>query len=127
MKSGISLRIGVSAGALLVAISPITTQARAQTKPVDRKAWAEKLAGLGDDWRAAARAANRIAVLPSDEGIAIVRENWKKLSARGRQQFLKAFHHSDHPRKLEVLHLGRHGGCHPRSRQHHNPAQLLSG
>ena len=44
MKSGISLRIGVSTGALLATIFAPPVQAGVQTKRVDRKAWAEKLA-----------------------------------------------------------------------------------
>lgn len=106
MKSGLGLRIGVSAAALLATIFAPPVQAGVQTKPVDRKAWTEKLAGLGDDWRAAAGAANRLAGLPPDEGLPIVREAWSKLSVRARQQFLKAFGNSQHPRKLDVLHLG---------------------
>ena len=84
--------------------------------PVDREAWARKLAALGDaNWRIAFRIGQELAALPPDEGFAILKANWGKIgNASARQQILKAwdFHRPDppgrrfHPRIVGALDLG---------------------
>lgn len=77
-----------------------------QDSATDADEWAKELAALADDWRAAAAAGNRLVGLPPDEGLAILQQNWSKLSVPARQQMLKAFHSSEHPHRLAVIHLG---------------------
>src|SRR5689334_17861837 len=87
-----------------------------QDKPVDRKVWARKLAGLNDaGWRTAFGLGQELAALPGDEGFAILKANWEKVgSVEARQQLLKAWnfalpyplHLRPHPRLLDVLDLG---------------------
>jgi predicted esterase len=86
-----------------------------EAKPVDRQAWAQKLAGLKDaDWRSAFEVGLDLANLPPDDGFAILKENWPKLKVESRQQMLKAWfytlpfplHPRNHPRIDDVLELG---------------------
>jgi hypothetical protein len=69
--------------------------ARAPAKPVDREAWARKLAGLKkDDWRTAFEVGQALADLPPDEGFAILKANWEKIGqVEARRQILKAWHY----------------------------------
>ena len=87
-----------------------------QAQPVDREAWARKLAALNEaDWRTAFATVEELAALPDDEGFAILKANWEKISkVEARQQLLKAWdfampyplHLGDHPRLLDGLDLG---------------------
>jgi predicted esterase len=88
---------------------------RNQAKPVDRNAWAQKLATLKDgDWRSAFEVGSELADLPPDDGFAILKENWPKLKVESRQQMLKAWYYTlpyplharNHARIRDVLDLG---------------------
>jgi predicted esterase len=118
----IAIIIGLALGGLLgesdefgaagLAASPASQQAQ----PVDREAWARKLAGLNEaDWRTAFEAGQELAALPADEGFAILKENWEKVGkVDARQQLLKAWyfampyplHIRNHPRLVDGLDLG---------------------
>lgn len=78
--------------------------------PVDREAWARKLAGLNDaNWRTAFALGQELAALPPDEGFALLEENWRKIAkVEARQQVLKAFDFAHHRRLVDVLDLGMH-------------------
>jgi RNA polymerase sigma factor (sigma-70 family) len=90
--------------------------AKPQAPPVDREAWARKLAGLNQgDWRNAFAIGQELADLPPDEGFAILKANWEKISAiEARQQLIKAWfyampyplHIRFHPRLLDGMDLG---------------------
>jgi RNA polymerase sigma factor (sigma-70 family) len=77
-------------------------------RPVDREAWARKLASLNDaNWRRAFAVGEELAALPADEGFAILKENWKKIGkVEARQQLLKAWDFARHPRLVDGLDLG---------------------
>lgn len=85
--------------------------------PIDREAWARKLAGLdeGANWPAAFGLGQELAALPPDEGFAILEANWGRVrDVRARQQLLKAWFYAmpyplrvrEHPRLLNGLDLG---------------------
>jgi hypothetical protein len=81
-----------------------------------QSALATRLQALNSaDWRTAYDVGNQIAALPPEEGFALVRENWSKLTNDdAKRQILKAFWYKmpypltqrNHPRVLDVLHLG---------------------
>ncbi len=89
-----------------------------RSAPVDREAWARRLAGLnGADWRTAYAVGLELAALPADEGFAILKSSWEKIDkAQARQQLLKAWYFEpdvpaesrirQHPRLLDAIDLG---------------------
>lgn len=91
-----------------------------QSGPPDRETWAEKLAGFKPGNSSQAFSTGQLlAVLPPDDGYAILEENWHRIgSVRARQQILKAWVFTMpgplraryHPRLLDVLNLGMHDG-----------------
>ncbi len=100
----------------LVVLAWPASPASALAGPIDRDAWARKLAGLtADDWRTAFGVGQELAALPGDEGFAILRGNWARVGTPGaRQQLLKAWSRAmpyplklrEHPRLLDGLDLG---------------------
>jgi predicted esterase len=80
----------------------------AQAPPVDREAWARRLAALsGANWRTAFATGQELAALPADEGFAILQANWAKVGKpEARQQLLKAWDFARHPRLVGGLDLG---------------------
>jgi predicted esterase len=74
----------------------------------DTGRWRAHIAAMNAmDWRRALGAANEVAALPPDEGLAVVRQYWTTVTnAESRKQFLKAFNFSRHPRQVAVLELG---------------------
>ncbi len=67
--------------------------------------WGARLAGMsGGDWRRAFETGLELASLPPDEGYAVVREHWGRVTDyRSRQQILKAFFFTTpHPLRLRV-------------------------
>ena len=75
--------------------------------------WAARFAGLNDDnWRAAFALGGEVAALPPDQGWAVLRDNWPRVTnADARNQLVKAwyFHRTPddrhHPHTLAVFHL----------------------
>jgi predicted esterase len=98
--------------AAALAASPVSQQAH----PVDREAWARKLAGLNEaDWGTSFGIGQELAAMPGDEGFAILKANWEKIANVGaRQQILKAWYYATpyplhlrkQPRLLDGLDLG---------------------
>jgi hypothetical protein len=82
----------LGAGHALEAPGPAARAVSQQAQPVDREAWARKLAGLNEaDWRAAFAIGQELAGLPGDEGFAILKANWEKIdNVAARQQLIKA-------------------------------------
>jgi RNA polymerase sigma factor (sigma-70 family) len=80
----------------------------APARPVDRDAWARKLAALNEaTWRTAFAVGQELAALPADEGLAILRANWQKVGkVEARQQLLKAWAFARHPRLVDGMDLG---------------------
>jgi predicted esterase len=118
----LAIIIGLALGGLLGpwhelgAAGPAESPVSKQAQPVDREAWARKLAGLNEaDWRTAFGIGQELAALPGDEGFAILKANWEKIgNVDARQQLLKAWdfarpkppHLRYHPRLLDGLDLG---------------------
>jgi hypothetical protein len=73
--------------------------------------WAERLAGLTDNWRTAFATGNALLELPPQQGFGILRDNWQHIEhVSSRQQIIKAFAFSVmqdlHPHTMDVMHLG---------------------
>jgi hypothetical protein len=70
--------------------------------------WETRVATMNEaDWREALAVAQKIAALPPEEGLAVVRAHWITVTnAESRKQFVKAFVFANHPRTLGVIHLG---------------------
>ena len=98
----------VARGHELEAAGPTARPVSPEPQPVDREAWARKLAGLNEaDWRTAFAIGEELAALPADEGFAILTANWKKIEkVDSRQQLLKAWQFAHHPRLVDGLDLG---------------------
>jgi predicted esterase len=100
----------------LGAAQPAPSPASQQARPIDHETWGRKLAGLNEaDWRTAFEIGQELAALPGDQGFAILKANWAKISnVDARQQLLKAWyfarpyplHLRKHPRLLDGLDLG---------------------
>ena len=115
--------VGISATAVSWLLPRSTTadpQQAAQEKvavsPIDKTAWAKKLADLNNaNWLKASGVGNELAEMPPDEGYEILQENWKKIEQiEARLQILKSWkfaqplplHARNHPRLVDVLDLG---------------------
>jgi predicted esterase/tRNA A-37 threonylcarbamoyl transferase component Bud32 len=70
--------------------------------------WRERIEAMnGMDWRQALATANRVAALPPEDGLAVVRAHWNSVTnTESRKQFLKAFSFVAHERQVPVLELG---------------------
>ena len=99
---------GRSIAVLVLLGGMATTGLASRAQPVDREAWARKLAGLNEaNWRTAFAIGQELAALPADEGVAILEANWKKIGkVEARQQLLKAWDFANHPRLVDGLDLG---------------------
>jgi hypothetical protein len=82
-------------------------------QPADKAQWVGRLTGLREHMQTAFAAGPELTLLPPDEGVAIVREAWPKLTIREVKTgllktfaFSKALAPQKHPRLFAVLDLG---------------------
>jgi predicted esterase/HEAT repeat protein len=112
-RAGRVFAAACAAGAIGLASVAALARPRAQPTVDETANWAERFGAL-TDWRSAFNLGQQVAALPPDQGWAVIKEQWPRLSVASKQQMLKAWVYKMpfpltarmHPRTLEVLDLG---------------------